>query len=132
VERPVSETGSSFLGRIPVGTPRHFAWLGGIVKAVLVLNLLDAVLTLTWVSAGLAREGNFLLETLLLRHPILFVGAKLGLVSLGSLLLWRKREHPGAVIAIFLIFLAYYLVLLYHVEYASLLVQSLFGSGDVD
>ncbi len=34
---------------LSVGTPEHFRWLHGIVKAVLVLNLLDALFTLLWV-----------------------------------------------------------------------------------
>ena len=50
---------------------------------------------------------------------------KLGLVSFGSLLLWWRRTHAGAVIAIFAVFFAYYLVLLYHLQYSSLLVRNL-------
>jgi hypothetical protein len=108
-----------------VGTPQQFRWLGGIVKAVLILNLLDAVFTLIWVRAGLAREANALMRELVNEHAVLFVVTKLGLVSLGSLLLWRWRERAGAVVAIFLAFLAYYLVLLYHLQYSSRLVRHL-------
>jgi formate hydrogenlyase subunit 3/multisubunit Na+/H+ antiporter MnhD subunit len=50
---------------------------------------------------------------------------KLGLVGLGSWLLWSHRERPAAVIAIFVAFFAYYLVLLYHLQYAATLVRSL-------
>jgi hypothetical protein len=108
-----------------VGTAEQFRWLNGIVKTVLVLNLLDAIFTLVWVRAGFAREANALMRQLVNEHAILFVLTKLGLVSLGSLLLWRLRTHAGAVIAIFAAFLAYYLVLLYHLQYSSLLVRSL-------
>jgi hypothetical protein len=108
-----------------VGTAEHFRWLDGIVRAVLVLNLLDALFTLLWVSAGLATEANVLLETLAHGHPVLFVTVKLGLVSLGSILLWWRRDRPLAVISLFAAFLVYYLILLYHVQYASLLARQL-------
>jgi hypothetical protein len=110
---------------VRIGTPEHFRWLNGIVKAVLVLNLLDALFTLLWVSAGLATEANVLLETLAHGHPVLFVTVKLGLVSLGSILLWWRRDRPLAVVSLFGAFMVYYLVLLYHVQYASLFVRSL-------
>jgi hypothetical protein len=108
-----------------VGTAEHFRWLDGIVRAVLVLNLLDALFTLLWVSAGLATEANVLLETLAHGHPVLFVTVKLGLVSLGSILLWWRRDRPLAVISLFAAFLVYYLILLYHVQYASLFARQL-------
>ena len=108
-----------------VGTKQHFRWLDGIVKALLVLNLLDALFTLVWVRAGLAREANALMRDLVNDHAVLFVVTKLSLVSLGSLLLWRWRTHAGAVVAIFGAFLAYYFVLLYHLQYSSTLVRSL-------
>jgi glucan phosphoethanolaminetransferase (alkaline phosphatase superfamily) len=115
--------------RIPslrVGTSEHFRWLHGIVKAVLVLNLIDALLTLVWVRSGLAHEANPLIEQLVNEHAVAFVLVKLGLVSLGSWLLWHRRERPAAVIAIVAAFLAYYLVLLYHIQYASGLLRHVF------
>ena len=113
--------------RLEVGTPRQFRWLSGIVKTVLVLNLLDALFTLLWVRAGLAEEANSLMRQLVHEHAIGFVAVKLGLVSLGSLLLWQRRHHASAVIAIFVAFLAYYAVLLHHIRYSSLLVRALLG-----
>jgi hypothetical protein len=107
---------------LSVGTQEHFRWLEGIVKVTLVLNLLDALFTLAWVWAGLAREANPLLDELVHGHPIAFVAAKLGLVGLGSLLLWRLRHRPLAVIAMFVAFLAYYALLLVHVDYLSSLI----------
>lgn len=111
--------------RFAVGTHQHFGWLQGVVKTVLVLNLLDALFTLVWVRWGLAREANTLLDELVNQHAVGFVAIKLALVSLGSWLLWHRRERPLAVVAIFAAFLLYYLVLLYHVQYASGLVQQL-------
>ncbi len=113
--------------RVSVGTAEHFGWLQGIVKAVLVLNLLDALFTLVWVRSGLAREANPLIDQLANQHAVGFVLVKLALVSLGSWLLWQHRERPAAVIAIVAAFLTYYLILLYHIQYASGLVRLLLG-----
>ena len=100
-----------------IGTPEHFRWLHGIVQVVLVLNLIDAVLTVLWVGAGLAREANPLLGDLVAERPAVFTAAKLGLVGFGSLLLWRLRRRPLAVVGIFAAFIAYYAVLLHHVRF---------------
>jgi hypothetical protein len=115
--------------RLSVGTAEHFRWLQGIVKAVLVLNLLDALFTLVWVRSGLATEANPLIAQLVTEHAVGFVAVKLGLVSLGSWLLWRRRERPAAAIAIVAVFLVYYLILLYHLQYAGGLLRQLLGSG---
>ena len=102
-----------------IGTHEHFRWLEGIVKGTLVLNLLDALFTLVWVIAGLAIEANPFLHVVVHEHPVVFVAAKLSLVSLGSLLLWRYRNRPLAVVAIFVAFIAYYALLLIHVNYLA-------------
>jgi hypothetical protein len=120
-----SETAHS----LSVGTPEHFRWLHGIVKAVLVLNLLDALFTLVWVRAGLAREANPLVDQLVNENAVGFVLVKLGLVGMGSWLLWHRRQRPGAVMAIVAAFLVYYLILLYHIQYASGLVRQLLGGA---
>jgi len=117
------------LPRWSVGTPQHFRWLHGIVKTVLVLNLIDAVLTLVWVRLGFAREANLMIDRLVEHHALAFVAVKLGLVGMGSWLLWQRRNHATAVVAIFVAFVAYYLVLLYHVQYAATLVRSLFQNS---
>ena len=118
-------TPSAARGRLPVGTPEQFRWLHGIVKAILVLNLLDAIFTLIWVRAGLALESNLFIDKLVDNHAVAFFGVKLGLVGMGSWLLWQKRDRPFAVVSIFVAFLAYYLVLLYHLQYLAGLVRQL-------
>jgi uncharacterized membrane protein YqjE len=102
-----------------IGTAEHYRWLEGIVQAAVVLNLLDAVFTLFWVQSGLAEELNALLRDLVAERALAFVLAKLGLVSLGCVFLWRYRARPLAVVAIFLTFLIYYLVLLHHLTFWS-------------
>jgi hypothetical protein len=111
--------------RLVLGTDQHYRWLHGIVKSVLVLNLLDAIFTLMWVQGGLAREANLMIDRLMEGYGFAFIAVKLGLVGMGSWLLWQRREHPTAVVAIFVAFGAYYLVLLYHLQYAATLVRNL-------
>jgi hypothetical protein len=104
-----------------VSTRRNLRLLNGIVKAIVVLNGIDALLTLFWVRAGLAQEANAFLRTLVDNHAVFFVGAKITLVSLGSLLLWRYRRHPLAVVGLFVVFLVYYIILLHHLRFLPLL-----------
>lgn len=111
-----------------IGTHEHFGWLEGIVKVTLVLNLLDALFTLTWVGLGLASEANPFMAELVVQHPVAFVVTKLALVGLGSLLLWRYRRRPLAVVAMFLAFLVYYAILLMHVDYLSYVVGILLSA----
>jgi len=102
-----------------IGTAQHFRWLQGIIKWLLVLNLLDGLFTLVWVQYFYAEEFNVMLRDLAHGKMVLFMVVKLTLVSLGSLFLWRNRNHPLAVVAIFLAFFVYYLVLLYHLQYTT-------------
>ena len=105
---------------IVVNEPQHDAWLKGVIAGIIVLNVLDGILTLIWVYSGKAIEGNPLLSDLVNAHPLAFMLSKLALVTLGVILLWRLRRHPAAVITIFLAFLAYYLLLLYHLRAMNL------------
>lgn len=109
--------------RFFVATPQHLVWLDGIVKAVIVLNLFDILFTLIWVGAGRAEEANILLSNLVRDHPIAFALTKISLVSLGSFLLWKRRGRPLAVVGIFTIFMAYYVILLYHLRFTSMFVS---------
>ena len=103
-------------GPIPawIGTPQHLRWLRGLAAVTLVLNGLDAILTMIWVYLGLAKEGNPLMEILVTDAPVAFVLAKVTLVSLGLLLLWRYRNRPLAVLGLFVAFGAYYGIALIH------------------
>ena len=110
-----------------LGTRQHYRWLEGILKWLLVLNLVDAVLTLFWVHAGFATEANTLMDELVNDHALVFVVVKLGLVGMGSWVLWRRRESASAVVAIFVAFIVYYAILVHHVQYASGLIGHLIG-----
>ena len=104
--------------RMVVGTPDQFQWLYGIIKAFLILNLLDALLTIVWVQTGLAREGNPLMEPLVSNHAVLFILTKTALGSVVAWLLWEYRYRAYVVISTFSIFIAYYAVFLQHLRAA--------------
>jgi hypothetical protein len=87
-----------------------------IAQAVLVLNLLDAIFTLVYVTGGDATEANPLMEVLLAHGPLQFVITKHVLVSLGVLLLWRMRSHRLAKVGLWSVFPVYALLVLYHVS----------------
>lgn len=110
---------------LAIGLPQHFVWLRRIVLAVFVLNATDAVLTLLWVWRGWATEANPIMARLVYEQPLLFVLVKLTIVFLGSVLLWRLRTRRLAVIGIFIGFLAYYWVIVYHLRSLNL---NLFGA----
>lgn len=106
-------------GILAFGTEVHFGWLYGIAKWILILNLLDGVLTLIWVEFFFADEANPMMRDLVHTSAVLFMGAKLTLVSLGTLFLWRCRNNALAILCLFLAFFTYYWVLLIHLEYSS-------------
>jgi hypothetical protein len=111
------------LGRsrgLVIGTPEHFRWLYSVAKWVLLLNLLDGVFTLIWVEFFGAGETNIILSDLVHDSALMFMLVKLTLVSLGVLFLWRNRSNPLAVICLFFAFFSYYLVLLFHIQYSSM------------
>ena len=118
-----TRTGSSERSGFRIGTPRQFRWLHGIVKTILVLNLVDAVLTLCWVHSGYATEANTLMDELVNEHAVTFVLVKLALVGMGSWVLWNRRRSPVSVVGIFLAFITYYWILLYHLSYAGRLLR---------
>lgn len=92
---------------------------------VVVLNLIDAMFTLVYTRSGLATEANPLMDQVLHRSPVLFMLAKLTLVSLGVLVLWRWRERRTARFGLIATCGAYMMLLCHHlsgVEHLSRIV----------
>jgi hypothetical protein len=65
-----------------------------------IFNLFDMGMTLTLVNAQLAREVNPVMAVVLELGPWYFVAAKFILFGLCLVMLWRYREHPLALKAI--------------------------------
>lgn len=94
---------------------RH-RWLHLLVAVILILNLADASFTLLWISSGMAVEANPLMLEALGYSPVVFMIAKLALVSLGMLLLLRLRSRPLAQLGIVGSGFVYASLLVYHVS----------------
>lgn len=107
-----------------IGTPQHFRWLSYILRAVLVLNLVDAIMTMAWIESGQATEANPLMADLVHHVPALFVLVKTALVGFGCLILWRRRKRPLAIVSSFIAFLLYYWIVLYHLHALDLRLLS--------
>ena len=77
-------------------------------------------MTIAEISSGQASEANPLMAGLVHSEPVFFALVKILLVSLGSYLLWRLRQRAFAVCAIFVAFMVYYFLLLYHLSAMNL------------
>jgi len=97
-----------------IGRPRQFKWLRWVIAFIFLLNAVDGALTVIWVLTGKAEEANPLMAELIDIEPVFFMVAKLLLVALGSFLLWRFRRQRAAVIGLFVLFIAYYFILVWH------------------
>jgi len=98
------------------------------LRAILWLNLVDAVGTITWLHMGLATEANPIMNWAIQAGPGVFVVSKVSLVCLAVALLWRHRSVPTARLALVPVAMLYALIAGTHVGFA--LYQSL-HSGPV-
>jgi hypothetical protein len=98
-------------------------WMLAAGGVILVLNLFDAIFTIVYTRVGVAVESNPLMSKILISSPVLFMVAKLALVSLGVMLLWRLRHRRAAAIGLFATTTAYVTLIAYHlnaIEHLSL------------
>ena len=72
--------------------------MSALAKSILLfsLNWLDAQLTLVWVRANLATEGNGLMARLLEMGEAHFLFAKLGMGAFAAYVLYRYAHRPLA------------------------------------
>ena len=81
---------------------------------VVVLNIIDAVMTILYVRAGLASEANPLMAAALNHSALAFLVLKLSLVVLCVSFLWRLRHQRFAVWGLAFTSAAYSALLVYH------------------
>lgn len=79
---------------------QHAAPLKLLASAILILNLLDAIFTLTYTQSGLATESNAMMYGPLAASPTIFILAKITLVSLCVLLLSRVGPRKAALVGL--------------------------------
>jgi Ca2+/Na+ antiporter len=99
-----------------VGTPAQYKWLTTVIVTLFVFNVMDGILTVFWVYSARATEANPFMEDLVHRKPVLFMIVKMSLVTAGSVMLWIYRRRPFAVVMLFLMFVVYYYIILYHMS----------------
>jgi hypothetical protein len=102
------------LSRLRTSEKKEPIWFSGLLAMLIVMNGLDGLLTIVWVTTAQAVEANPFMAFLLDIHPVLFMASKCALVSFGALLLWRYRGHTLSVISLATACLAYWLVLTHH------------------
>jgi hypothetical protein len=91
--------------------------------AILLLNLLDGVFTLIWVRSRQADEANPIMAGFLRQSPLAFLVAKLTLVSVGALFLWRHRARRLAAGGLLLAGLVYAVIVAEHLAHVQVLAE---------
>jgi len=86
------------------------------LSAVLALNVFDAVATITWVSVGIAKEANPLMDMLIDHSPSLFLFGKMMLVTIGCLILWKNRAAKVTLSVSRALVVIYSILALYHLQ----------------
>lgn len=91
--------------------------------ALLVLNLLDGLFTLTFLQMDVAEELNPLMRVAYNQSPLLFMAAKLVIVNAGLSLLCMHRGLPASRAAIRAGALIYAIINVYHLAFLTHLVS---------
>ena len=97
-----------------------------LAKALVFLNLYDALCTSIWITLGLAIEANPLMRILIEQNLVLFLSVKLLLVNLGIWLVWRNIENIYARLSVLICFIAYAAVCIFHTAVSIFYLSSLF------
>lgn len=114
---------------MPLPAPRSTPALAGVqwsfwlAAAILVFNLLDGIMTLAVVHAGLASEANPLMATSLSWGGVPFMLVKTGLVSMGVYVLYLRRERLLGRAALVGLTAVYVAIIAYHANSVDALVR---------
>ena len=80
---------------------------------LLLLNIVDATVTIIVIDAGIAKEANPIMDYFLNLGFLPFLMVKLSVVSFASYVFWKYRQRKGAVIGIILSLILYISLSLY-------------------
>ena len=80
---------------------------------LLLLNIVDATVTIIVIDAGIAKEANPIMDYFLNLGFLPFLIVKLSVVSFASYVFWKYRQRKGAVIGIVLSLILYISLSLY-------------------
>src|SRR5262245_65380484 len=93
--------------------------LRGKLAALLVLNLADALFTLSFLQLRVAEEANPIMRAAYAGSPMLFLILKLALVHGGAALLWIHRASAAARAALTAGITLYGAIVIYHCSFAA-------------
>lgn len=104
--------------RRPAWSARRLGDFGrGLLLVLLIelwlLNLADLLLTRHVLWRGLAQESNFVMDYFFRQGTLQAAAFKVGIVTIGVLLLWRLRHYPAALAAAVLLTLSFAAVVAY-------------------
>src|SRR5262245_44564405 len=104
------------------------AWVAGVpisgpAVGLLLLNLFDALATLTWVELDVAREANPGMAVALRGSPLLFMLVKMALVQGGTLLLASQATTRVARGALWIACTLYGMIDTYHLAFLARLIR---------
>ena len=85
-----------------------------LLGSIFVINLIDATLTLRWISSGVAIEANPLMAALISYSPVLFWYVKVFVVSAAVIGLWINRKRSWVQFATSALAIIYGWVFLIH------------------
>jgi len=88
------------------------------LRAILILNLFDALCTLVWLQAGMATEANPVMAGAIVLGPGFFLAAKVALVCMAVMLLWWRRAELSARFALVPLSALYALIAGTHIGFA--------------
>ncbi len=111
-----------FAERYPRGLVAAGPWTlpgFGICAAILLLNLIDALLTLLFLQSGLAEEANPLMDLAYRTSPMAFLLLKLAMVQAGILILHYHRRVPVAQHALHGVAAVYVAIVGYHLAFVA-------------
>lgn len=104
--------------------------IGDYLRLIFLLNILDGILTLTWIKMRVADEANPLMAYLIDIDPTVFLFAKISSVTLSCFILWRLRSYSiSKYITLFALSL-YGGIVIYH--FASAWINGIIEMPDSD
>jgi len=89
-------------------------WMGGLLIAIMIFNLIDLFATIIFLQTGLVYEANPFMSAVLNVGSIPFAAYKIIIVSMGLWFLWKCRRYQLATCGIIITCLAYFGVVLNH------------------
>ncbi len=90
------------------------------ILCLILLVTADGLLTISGINLGFMAEANPFIDSQIKSTPWLMILIKLALVSLGSLILWIRRENRLAIAGMNLLLTAYSLLIFYHFTLCTL------------